>query len=75
MFVIIVAHFLLRRAGSPHGGVIFLHILAFAMALGAFIYSFMNFPYKDCDTSSKGCKIDKAAVPLDGVLMYSVSFP
>ena len=41
------------------------------MALGTFIYSFLNFPYKTCRKSSlKGCKIDKAVVPLDGILMY-----
>jgi hypothetical protein len=74
VFVVIVAHFLLRGAGGPHIWIVFLHILAFAMALGTFVYSFLNFPYNDCRNTSggKGCQIDKAAVPLDGVLMYAI---
>ena len=72
MFVIIVAHFLLRRAARPGAGIVLLHVLAFAMALGTFVWCFINFPYADCrnGTIVDGCKTEKAAVPIDGVLMY-----
>ena len=71
MFVIIVAHCLLRRSGQPGIAIVLLHVLAFAMALGTFIWCFMNFPYQDCRNGSitDGCGTEKAAVPMDGVLM------
>jgi hypothetical protein len=71
MFVTIASHFLLRRAARPGAAVLVLHVLAFAMALGTFIWCFLHFPYAECrdGTIEEGCKTEKAAVPMDGVLM------
>ena len=51
--------------------IVLLHILAMFLAIATFVYCFLEFPYNDCrNSSSKGCQVDKAAVPMDGVLMY-----
>jgi len=75
MFVIIVSHFLLHRSARPSFVVLLLHVVAMLFAVATFVYCFLDFPYKECrHSSSKGCKVDKAAVPMDGVLMYYPGF-
>lgn len=72
MLVTIVGHFSLRKMARPGAPIVVLHFLAFAMALGTFVYCFLNLPYVDCKNGSiqTGCKTETAAVPVDGVLMY-----
>ena len=78
VFVVIVAHFALRRLARPAIVIVLFHILSLFLDIATFVYCFMHFPYNQCrsgsySSSSKGCKVDKAAVPIVGVLMYDHS--
>lgn len=66
-----MTHFLLRR-GPVAVAIVVLHVLAFAMALATFTWYFLHLPYDECPKGKieEGCKTEKAAVPMDGVLMY-----
>jgi len=77
VFVVIVAHFSLRKLARPATTIVLFHILSLLLDIAAFVYCFMHFPYDQCrngsySSASKGCKVDKAAVPLVGVLMYGL---
>jgi len=74
VFVVIVAHFALRRIARPSLAIVVLEILSLFLDIATFVYCFMHFPYNQCRSGSyssatKGCKVDKAAVPIVGVLM------
>jgi energy-coupling factor transporter transmembrane protein EcfT len=78
VFVVVVAHFALRRLVRPAIVIVLFHILSLFLDIATFVYCFMHFPYNQCrngsySSSSKGCKVDKAAVPIVGVLMYDLS--
>ena len=78
VFVVIVGHFALRRLARPSLAIVLLYILSLLLDIATFVYCFMHFPYDQCrngsySSSSKGCKVDKAAVPIVGVLMYDLS--
>jgi len=71
VFVIIVSHCVLHGLARPSFLVVFFHIIAMLFAVATFVYCFLEFPYAECrNSNSKGCNIDKVAVPMDGVLMY-----
>lgn len=75
VFVVIVSHFVLHGAARPVAPVLLFHILAMGFAIATFVYCFLNFPYTECkNAGSGGCNVEKAAVPMDGVLMYKSSF-
>jgi len=75
VFVVVVAHFALRKFARPAIVIVVFHFLSLLLDIAAFVYCFMHFPYDQCRNdsysgSSKGCKVDEAAVPMVGVLMY-----
>lgn len=71
VFVIIVSHCMLHGLARPSFLIVILHVLALFLAIATFVYCFLEFPYNGCrNSSSKGCQVDKVAVPMDGVLMY-----
>jgi len=75
VFVVVVAHFALRKLTRPALMIVIFHLFSLLLDIATFVYCFMRFPYDECRndsniSSSKGCKVDKAAVPMVGVLMY-----
>lgn len=77
MLVVVMAHFAFGGFTRPILWVGFLHFLAFAFDLAAFVVALTYPPYTTgCSNSTyKWCEVEKAAIGLIGALWYQSPSP